>query len=141
MIKLALHPVFQVLATALAVPVFIEGLKRFRSLHLKQRLPFNWPRHVRWGTAVMGSWLTGLIGGLVIAKLSWSGFLTTGLHGRIGAAMAPLLLFGLVSGIYMDRNKKKRTLLPLLHGANNTVILILVFVQAWTGWRVLQIMS
>jgi len=53
--------------------------------------------------------------------------------------MLPLILFGLFSGLYMDRRKKKRTLLPLLHGINNMVVLALVGYQITTGWWVVNV--
>ena len=62
----------------------------------------------------------------------------TGTHGKTALVMLPLLLFGLISGIYMNQVKKKRRFLPLLHGANNLVVIILALSQIRTGWWVLN---
>ena len=51
----------------------------------------------------------------------WRGFLITGGHGKVALVMAPLILFGFASGLYMNIKKKQRRVLPLLHGMNNLV--------------------
>lgn len=91
------------------------------------------------GTIVMAAWLAGLIGGLVMVRLSWHGNFMTGYHARIGMAMAPLILLGWFTGFYMNRNKKKRTILPLLHGLNNLTAVTLALIQFRTGWRVFTV--
>jgi len=50
--------------------------------------------------------------------------------------MMPLILFGLISGHYMNRVKKKRTILPLMHGINNLIVVILAVWQIKSGWWV-----
>ena len=122
---LLFHPVIQVLATLLAGYVFWLGLQRFQSLHWHRRVSFKWKAHVKLGIISLGLWLAGLVGGLVMVRLWWHGFLITGTHGKQALIMLPLLLFGLFSGLYMDRRKKKRKVLPLLHGTNNLLLLIL----------------
>ncbi len=52
--------------------------------------------------------------------------------------MLPLIVFGLVSGWYMDRNKRRRRALPLGHGLADTILLGLSLSQIYTGWRVLE---
>ncbi len=87
----------------------------------------------------MAAWLAGLIGGLIMVRLSWHGNFMTGNHARIGMAMAPLILLGWGSGFYMNRKKKKRKILPLLHGLNNLTLIILALVQFRTGWQVFTV--
>jgi uncharacterized membrane protein len=50
--------------------------------------------------------------------------------------MTPFIIFGAASGLYMNRKKKKRKALPIIHGLSNLVILILALTQVATGWRV-----
>jgi hypothetical protein len=52
--------------------------------------------------------------------------------------MLPLIVFGMTSGVYMDKKKARRTLLPLLHGSCNLILLIMAFLQIRTGWQVLK---
>ena len=80
--------------------------------------------------------LGGVIGGMTIVYLYWQVFLITGVHGTIAFVMTIFIIFGGMSGLYMDRNKKKRTALPLIHGLSNLVLLILALAQVVTGWRV-----
>ena len=138
-IVLLFHPLLQALATLLAGYVLWLGVQRFRSVHWRQKVVFKWKAHVKLGTVALGSWLAGLAGGLTMARFWWHGFLVTGTHGKTALTMLPLLLFGLISGLYMNRHKKKRTLLPLLHGSNNLLLLALAGYQAYTGWWVYSI--
>jgi len=130
---LYIHPVLQFTGILFALFVFKLGIARFRMIHLKQKMRFNWKQHVRFGISATIIWLTGIFGGLYIVKTSWYSFMITGLHAQIGLLMIPFIIFALVTGIYMDKNKKKRTVLPLVHGVFNTVMLILAFVQIYTG--------
>ena len=135
---LFLHPVLQLSANLLALYVFFLGVQRFRSLHLKQKVKFNWKRHVLLGKITMFGWLAGMLGGAGMAYITWGGFLITGTHGKVARVMPPLILFGLFSGLYMNRKKKKRTLLPIVHGLNNMIVLALALYQISTGWWVLN---
>ena len=135
---LFLHPVLQLSAILLALYVFFLGVQRFRSLHLKQKAKFNWKRHVLLGKITMLAWLAGMLGGAGMAYITWRGFLITGTHGKVALVMLPLILFGLFSGLYMNRKKKKRTLLPLVHGLNHMIVLALALYQIISGWWVLN---
>jgi len=130
---LYIHPVLQFTGILFALFVFKLGIARFRMIHLKQKMRFNWKQHVRFGISATIIWLTGIFGGFFFVKTSWYSFMITGLHAQIGLLMIPFIIFALVTGIYMDKNKKKRTVLPLVHGVFNTVMLILAFVQIYTG--------
>jgi len=133
---LAIHPVFQFLAILLVLYVLLLGLARFRSLHLKQKTTFKWKRHVTLGTTAYLVLLFGLSAGLSLVYFYWQKFLLTGLHGKIGLIMAPIILFGLITGHYMNRVKRKRAWLPLLHGLSNLTALILALIQVVTGMMV-----
>ena len=82
------------------------------------------------------AWLAGVLGGIIVVKLYWHGFLITGTHGKMALVMVPFIIFGLVSGLYMNRNKKERRTLPLLHGLNNLIVLVLALAQVVSGWWV-----
>ena len=133
---LIIHPILQLLATLLALYVLLLGANRFRRLHMQQKVPFKWQRHVQLGTIALLLWLVGIVLGLVMVKTYWHGQFITGSHGKGIYAILPLILFGLVSGWYMHKRKKQRILLPLIHGSANVLLIILVFLQALSGWRV-----
>jgi hypothetical protein len=63
---------------------------------------------------------------LAVVYWSWRTVLMTGTHGQIAMLLLPLLVFGLISGIFMHRFKKKRTVLPLIHGLNNLLVILFV---------------
>lgn len=133
-----LHPILQVLATFVALYAGYLGMERFLSRHLGKRTQFLWKRHVVVGKIALCTWLAGLGGGMFAAKLKWSVMLVTGQHYKVAFLMLPLILFGLASGVYMDRWKQKRLVLPLLHGLGNLVLLFLAFYQFRTGWAVIR---
>ena len=133
---LFLHPVNQLFSIILAVYVFFLGLQRFRSLHLNQNTRFNWKRHVTLGIISLAIMFIGLLGGSAVVAFYWGGSRITGIHATIAFIILPFLLFGFFSGLYMNKKKKKRKLLPLVHGIANLFLLILAFVQILTGWRV-----
>lgn len=132
------HPLLQLSANLMAVYVFFLGVQRFRTLHLKQKEQFNWKRHVFLGKIALFAWMAGMLGGAGMVYITWHGFLITGSHGNVALVMLPLILFGLISGLYMNRKKKKRRLLPLAHGVNNLAILALALYQLFSGWWVLN---
>ena len=136
---LSIHPIIQLSATCLGLYVFYLGVQRFRSLHLKQKVKFNWKRHVLLGKIVMATWLAGILGGVSIAYMTWHGFLVTGIHGKVTLVILPLILFGLFSGLHMNRMKKKRTFFPFVHGLVNLTILVLALYQISTGWWVYNV--
>ena len=136
---LSIHPIIQLSATCLGLYVFYLGVQRFRSLHLKQKVKFNWKRHVLLGKIVMASWLAGILGGVSIAYMTWHGFLVTGIHGKVALVILPLILFGLFSGLYMNRKKQKRKFLPIAHGLINLTVLLLALYQMSTGWWVYNV--
>ena len=135
---LFVHPVFQFLAFILACYVFYLGLQRLRTLHLKHSVAFLWKRHVVLGLIALGTFLGGMIGGIIMVYMYWRNYFITGLHSRVAIVLVPLILFGVFSGLYMHLNKKKRKHLPILHAVNNAVLLFLSLVQIVTGWKILS---
>ena len=136
---LSVHPFIQGSATLLALYVFFLGVQRFRFIHLHHGVAFKWKRHVFLGEIALGVWLVGIVGGMTMVYFYWYGFLITGTHGKIALVMVPFIIFGVASGLFMNHNKKKRKVLPLIHGLSNLVLLILAFTQVVTGWWVYRV--
>ena len=137
---LVIHPIIQLSAVVLTLYVFCLGVQRFRSLHLHQKTLFRWKRHVLLGKIALLVLLGGVMGGMTIVYLYLHWFLITGVHGKVALVMIPFIIFGGTTGLYMDRNKKKRTALPLIHGLINLVLLILALIQIVTGWRLYMLL-
>ncbi len=131
-----IHPVFQALVTLGAFYVFYLGLQRFRSAHLGHRVPFDWKSHVFYGRLVIIGWLLGLVMGKIAVnqELGTMGIFAD--HNQGAMVMTPLMLIAYVSGTYMDRHKKKRKGLPLVHAGNNVLLLGVALYQMYTGWIV-----
>ena len=138
MFLLFIHPVVQFITFILACYVFYLGYQRFSSLHRKKNAPFLWKRHVSLGIVALATFLAGMAGGLLAVYTYWRSYLITGLHAKVAIFLLPLMIFGLLSGLYMNAKKKKRKWLPILHGANNAVLMILAFTQVITGWKILR---
>ena len=134
-----IHPIFQSVGILIALYVMKLGISRFWMVHLKQKTRFNWKQHVRFGIITTTIWLSGVFGGLYIVETSWHGLLITGYHAKLGLLMIPFILFAIGSGFYMDRKKKKRKVLPLIHAICNTVMLFLALLQIYTGVGVYRI--
>ena len=135
---LFLHPTAQFVSTILAIYVIYTGIQRFRMHHLHTRVTFHWKRHVSLGIVVLLLWVIGLVGGFMVTRSFWYTTFITGLHAKIAVVMCPLIGIGFATGFYMNRVKKKRMLLPLIHGGNNTILFLLAIYQIYIGWQVLQ---
>jgi len=133
---LIIHPIVQCLAILLALYVFSLGLQRFRFLHLHHKTVFHWRQHAALGEIALGVLLAGMLGGIAIVYIYWHGLFITGIHGKVALVTAPFIIFGLVSGLYMNHKKRKRRILPFVHGLNNLVILIMALSQILTGFLV-----
>jgi len=70
--------------------------------------------------------------------LHWQGFFITGIHGVIGLLMIPFVIFGIISGVYMNYKKEKNPVFPFIHGLNNLVILIFALIQVITGLGIVK---
>lgn len=133
-----IHPVVEAVGLALSLYALLLGWRRFGMAHLGRKgLTFAWRRHVGLGAWTMVLWLAGLGLGLGAAWWSWGVVFITGAHYQVGLAMAPLMAFGLASGLVMDRKKARRRVLPLAHGLVNMLLVALALVQLATGVKVL----
>ncbi|KMY69092.1 hypothetical protein AAU61_06115 [Desulfocarbo indianensis] len=135
---LYIHPIMQFILTLLSIYVLYLGIGRFRSLHLGQGTAFARKRHILLGKIVLAGWLLGMAGGVYMTKTFWHGNFITGDHAVLAAVMAPLMAWGLISGLYLEFSRRKRVLFPLLHGLANAVCVVLALWQIWEGWQVLQ---
>lgn len=114
------------------------GWRRFRSLHLGQKVRFNRKRHAFLGKLALSAWLMGFFGGVAMARYFWHGYFITGNHAIVGLVMLPLILFGISSGLYLERRPAPRRLLPLLHGLNNLALIALALYQVHEGTEVIE---
>jgi hypothetical protein len=135
---LLIHPFIQLTATLLVLLVLKQGFERFRSQHLKQRAVFKWKQHVYLGTLVMVLWWAGFVGGLAVVRNYWYAMFITGMHAKVGMVMLPFMLIGMLSGWIMHRRKQRRKVLPLIHGVNNLILVLLALFQIYNGWQVLN---
>ena len=130
------HPILQSLAILIALYALRLGVPRFLLMHLKKKVHFDWQQHVRVGAIGLVLLFLGMLGGLYVVKTNWGGVLLTGSHAFVALFLLPLILFGLGSGAYMDSSKRRRRVLPLLHGICNTLIILLALSQVYTGVHV-----
>jgi len=124
------------LAIVLALYVFYLGLQRFRFLHLHHKVVFRWKRHVALGEIALGVLLAGMLGGMTMVYVYRHGVFMTGIHGQVALVMAPFMIFGLVSGLYLNHKKRQRGILPLIHGLNNLAVLVMAASQIVSGLRI-----
>jgi len=132
------HPILQFLTTFLGVYVAYLGMERLMRQHMGMNTQFLWKRHVQLGQIVIALWFFGMLGGLTVARLKWQVNFVTGAHYQTAFSMIPLMIFGFASGMYMDKRKAKRRLLPLAHAICNLLLLSLAFYQIRTGWQVIK---
>jgi Protein of unknown function (DUF4079) len=128
-----IHPIFQSVGILIAIYVTKLGISRFRMVHLNQNTGFNWKQHVHLGIIAAVIWLMGIFGGLYIVQTNWGGWAITGPHAQIGLLMILFILFAIGSGLYMDKKKRKRKVLPLVHAICNSVMMLLAFLEIYTG--------
>lgn len=132
------HPVLQLACTLLALYVMALGLVRFRAAHLGHKVRFDWKRHVLYGKIVLVVWFAAFVWGAAAARVIWGVSDVTGSHYAVGLAMLPLLATGYATGHVLDAVKKRRTVLPLVHAANNALLLGLALYQVWSGVGVVR---
>lgn len=133
-----IHPIVQALIALLAVYNLYLGIARFRFNHMGAKTAFQWKRHVKIGLIVTIGWTIGGLGGLFVTWYKWSSPTGTGWHFTNAIILICFLMFQLVVGLYMDRNKAKRTALPLVHGISGVIIILLALCQASTGWNIIS---
>lgn len=135
-ILLWLHPVMQVLAALIGCYAMWQGWKRVQ-MQRGVKIIFPWKQHVRWGAVALILWSLGALGFYVTHDLFGSTHIT-GLHAQLAWPIIALSIFGLATGYIMDKYKKKRKILPIVHGIVNVLLLILVGIECYTGYTLLE---
>lgn len=130
-ILLWLHPLMQIFAALLGVWALYQGIQRIR-MNRGVKLIFPWKQHVKLGTYALALWLLGALGFYVTHDLFGETHIT-GTHAVLAWPVMALALFGLLTGFIMDKHKKRRSVLPWVHGIANIVLIILVAVLCYTG--------
>ncbi|MFV0422791.1 DUF4079 domain-containing protein [Oleidesulfovibrio sp.] len=138
MLIMWIHPILQLLATVAGCYVLYLGFHRFMMLHMNRKMPFDWKKHVYWGKIAIGIWMIGLALGLFFAWVGWGVILITDWHYLIAFMVIPTGICAFVTGYILDKYKKRRKLLPLLHGLNNLLLMVLVFFQLYTGILIIR---
>jgi hypothetical protein len=133
-----IHPIVQSLTALVALYVLWLGLSRFASRHLGKRTVFKWSRHVMLGKVVVGVWALGALGGLTVTYMTYGKIFTESLHFRIAMIMLVVLLVTWLSGTRLDRRRDQSHVLPVVHLANNILLLVLAAVQGVTGLGIVQ---
>ena len=130
-----LHPLMQALAALIGLWAMWQGWKRFAMTH-GRKVIFPWKSHVRWGSAALILWTLGALG-FYVTLTAFGSTHITGLHAILAWYVIALSLFGLGSGYVMNRWKKRRKWLPLVHGGVNVVLLAMVLIECYTGYGLL----
>ena len=129
---LSIHPVGQLAAILICCYAAYHGLQRARSLHFNKTARFYRERHAIAGTVALVSMLGGIGAGFFMV----SRYLLSpemGLHVAVAMLILPLGLFGIFSGFILYLKPGQRKSLPVIHGINNLVVLVLAFLQIVTG--------
>ena len=131
-----LHPAWQVAFTLLGLYVAWLGLKRMRSLHWGQTVRFARSRHILLGKLALCGIILGALGGMIMVRWMWGGWLKTGPHAWLGLVVIALALFGLGAGLKLQRGSRKG--LALAHGLVNLLVLALCLLQFLLGDHLLD---
>ena len=74
-----------------------------------------------------------------MVRLHWEHNLMTFGHGKMALVMVPFILFGILSGQVLASKGVHPPALRILHGLNNTTLLLLLFNQARLGIEVYRL--
>ena len=99
------HPAIMACLILLAWYVARLGYIRLSIRRLGKKGVFPWKRHVLLGKVALFGMVLGMGGGLTMTWLLWSDPLSTGLHAFGAACMLPLILFGIATGLLLDRKR------------------------------------
>ncbi|MFO7726811.1 MAG: DUF4079 domain-containing protein [Desulfonatronovibrio sp.] len=133
-----LHPVIQLLAIITAFYLLYLAWPRFKALHLGKPGKFEWKKHAFRGRIIIIVLLGGFVLGRVAVQSEWGVSPVFQNHNQAAMIMVPFLIIAYLTGSIMDRKKKKRFWLPVLHGINNLTLLGLGLYQAYTGYLIVK---
>ncbi|MFP4108006.1 MAG: DUF4079 domain-containing protein [Desulfonatronovibrio sp.] len=133
-----LHPVIQLSAIAMGFYVLFLAWPRFKALHLKKPGKFEWKKHAFWGRIIIIVLLGGFVLGRVAVQSQWEMSPVFLKHNQAAVIMILFLIIAYLTGSIMDRRKKKRFWLPVVHGINNLTLLGLGLYQTYTGYLIVK---
>jgi len=133
-----IHPILQLVATGIALYALHLGWARFQVNHMNKKLKFLWMDHVKFGKTAHILWMAGLVLGQYAVSKEWGSNGVTGNHYWLGQLMMPCIAAGYITGVTMDRNKKKRPYMPLVHGVFNIIAVLLAIAEIVTGSMVIR---
>lgn len=131
-----LHPVMQTLAALIGMWAMWQGWKRIQ-MQRGVKVIFPWKQHVRWGAVALVLWTLGALGFYVTHDLFGSTHIT-GLHAQLAWPIIGLSILGLITGYIMDKYKRKRVYLPIIHGIGNVLLIVLIVAELITGFLLLE---
>lgn len=129
-----MHPIVQCAAVLLGVYAMWQGWKRVEMTVFGKKIIFPWKSHVHVGTLAMVLWLLGGLGFYTTHSIFGETHIT-GEHAKVAWIIFAFCAFGLINGYIMNKYKKKRKWLPLVHGIANAILLLLVFFECYTGFE------
>ena len=74
-----------------------------------------------------------------MVRLHWGNNLMTLGHGKMALVMVPFMLFGFVSGQILTRKGPHQAIWRIIHGLNNTLLMLLAINQARLGLKVYRL--
>ena len=125
------HPVVQLFALFLGIWAMYQGCKRV-AMQRGVKVMFPWKQHVKLGSAALLLWVIGGLGFYVTHSLFGMTHITDE-HATIAWYVLGLSVLGFSSGYVMNKYKKKRKWMPIIHGAVNVLLLALVIYEAYSG--------
>lgn len=135
---LYIHPTLMFLAVLVMLYVLRLGVVRLMATRYGGKGVFPWKRHVLLGKTVMGVFALGACGGLFFTWTQWSAPLKTGAHAVLAGFILALAAFGTLTGLSLDRTRKRGNPLALAHAAGNVTMAALAAAQVFTGVGVLR---
>lgn len=127
-----LHPTVQVFALLIGLYAMWQGIQRVEMVYMKKKIIFPWKSHVHLGSLAMILWLFGGLG-FYTTHTIFGGTHITGSHAYVAWIIFAFCIFGLANGYIMNKYKKKRKWLPIVHGVANAILIILVLYECYTG--------
>ena len=138
-LHLYIHPILQLTGIFFGYVALFWGVQRFLASHMEKKIRFPWKQHVQWGKIASVLWLIGVVVGLYSTHAAWNNIRITGEHYTVGILLVPLILATLGTGYWMEKFKKKRQYLCLVHGILGGGVCLLAFLQMITGVQVFAI--
>lgn len=102
---LYMHPAIMATLIILSWYVARLGFIRLAVRRMGRKGVFPWKRHVLLGKVALFGMLLGMGGGVTMTWLLWADPFSTGLHVLGAVSMTPFILFGIATGLLLDRKR------------------------------------